>query len=457
MAVTYATTTDAQISQSAATFTYDGTKELIVLPLAFRPTSGSVPASCTGVTIADGSGNTLTLKKDHESFGVILVSTTVVGQAIALFSGMPALATPSALVGGTVTVTPTFDSSVTAWGGHVMQCDMGASGSHPFGAASSVAVLDNITPWPAMPSLTAPAGSLAITHTYMNSGTMSTTSGWVEEFDSTHSGGRSQLQQRQPGVDTAIAVAPVPNGDSRGNALQAFYIEHNNARAESLSDLTLTPGDSVTLTGTLLNNANSGAALRKVGATALDALGSYTAGGASSATASVSNRCAFTPYTSEDGVTHLVEIVSTTSGAVNRGNGVRLTSHLPPSGFARTTLLTVGAPGSLSTTLPGGVDAGFGDQIEYEATKNVSGVDLTFTVNDDGTVTVSGSTTLPDAYTMRYRYWAASQGEWSGAASDFSDWATATFGEGGPEPGTFGLVVNNIVSAIVKNVVNTGY
>jgi hypothetical protein len=442
MAITYKSITAVLSRLGTTTFTLDSTTEFVIVVAGAANNSGTSDLVCTAGNISSDAGvNVLTLQVDRTE-GDTLNS---LGRNVSLLSGKVSNASPGALNTGAsaCTLSLTFNNTLSSgtWAAYVIQCDMGASASHPYKSSEYIFSDTDLDPFDAFASMAVTSGGMALTFSYRHLGTgiaQNTSDGFTERADTTSFGGlRSQVQTKDLSGSENLALVLDPSTGSRYQALQAWYQEVNDCDINSAATAPFEPGETVAFTGTAMDASGAGARMRKVGGTSsYDALGTPSSVTSTTFSAAIPNRPSRTPYTSEDGTTHTVEFVGTTSGAVT-GTATSAYTFSPPTGYARTTLTT---PDLTSASLC--YDCGWtciaGDQIEYESTVNVSGTDVAITVNTDGTVTLDSTPDpLPSGVSFKWRAYDSASELWTGSASNQSDWATwSDGGEAPPSGGT---------------------
>lgn len=360
MAITYAT--DQQVTNSARTFTYDNTKEFLVVA-AHASFSSNTGSSVPSVTITDGSGNVLTLtidRQEDESASWPGAATKL----ILLASGKPASAVPSALVSGTCTLDMTPSGTLSSWQASVIECDMGTSVSHPFRDSEYVFSDASIDPFTAFTSMAVESGGFGIITSFHRSGTIAAVGApWTEQFDSTGAGYRHSLNTADFASSTSYAPQLDPSAAAGFLALFAWYKEVNDPSLTDVDTLPATPGETMTLAGTALDAANSGVRIRMVSTpTAYDALTSYSASSSIAATANMPSMLTEVPFTV--GTSQTVEFVSTASGVAS---GVPFAGSLDvASGYAVVELLTPNTTASESVAANFGVTPAALDQLYYQ-------------------------------------------------------------------------------------------
>lgn len=444
MAMTYATVVAHALSTGSGTttstltgVTVDASWEYVLLHSTGAKTSGTTAVAMTAATISDGT-NTLTLTipaggTNYQSYSL----PTPTSHHSSIAHGRMSAATPGALStsAGACTITLTYSANVGNSSIGLVGLNMGTSASSPFRALEYITSSDAATASITHASMSVEQDGVAIICEW-NSGsgnTFATSSGFTERSDASVNSRRVGFQTQDIGANGSIAPTITPSSSSRINSYLVWFKEVNDADIDTASTSPFEPGETVTFAGTALDASGAGARMRKVGGTSsYDALTGYSASSSIAATAAIANRPSRTPYTSEDGTTHTVEFVGTTSGVVT-GTATSAYTFNPPSGFARTTLTT---PDLTDVSLC--YDCGWtciaGDQIEYESTVNVSGTDVTITVNTDGTVTLDSTPDpLPDGVSFAWRAYDSAAELWTGDASDQSDWATWSDG-GGSSP-----------------------
>lgn len=436
MAITYKSISAVLSRLGTTTFTLDSTTEFVIVVAGCANNSGTADLVCTSGSITSDAGvNSLSLTVDNTQ-GDTLNS---LGRNVSLLSGKVANATPGALNTGAnaCTLVLNFNNTPSAgtWAAYVIQCDMGTSASHPYKDSKYIFSDTNIDPFNAFASMAVTSGGMALTFSYHHLGTgiaQNTTEGFTERADTTSFGGlRSQVQTKDLSGSENLALVLDPSTGSRYQAFQAWYQEVNDADIDTASTAPFEPGETVTFAGTALDVSGAGARIRKVGGTnSYDALTGYSPSSSIAATAAIANRPARTPYTSEDGTTHTIEFIATVSGSATGTATTAITTanFVPPSGYSR---VTITAPDLTANSLLYylGWTSIAGDQIEWDNAVNVSGTDVTITVNADGTVTLdSGVNPMPASVPFKWRAYSTADEQWTGSASDQSDWATATFG-----------------------------
>lgn len=444
MAVTLNTLTTIDITGSgtggSTTFTLASGVEYLQVCLACLKSSGTTAFTLDALTITDGT-NTLTLTSAIIQRNEVWGATT---KNIAIAGGKPSDATPAALTPGTVTISATYNANVNTAGpdGWVFQLDMGTSASSPYRGMAGTGIFSATAtdPFTAFADFDVLQDAFVIAFCLRaNGGTMtvagsSTGGSWTQVDDTSFAGSRGSIQYKASTAsytETALALNPSTAQEHLGFLFQLK--EANDCDIDSAATAPFEPGATVTFTGTAMNASGAGARIRKVGdAASYDAMGTPSSVTSTTFDSTIPNRPSSVPYTSEDGTTHTLEFIATTSGVVT-GTATSAYTFNPPAGFARTTLTTPDLT-EASLCYDFGWTAIAGDQIEYDALVTVSGTDVTILVNTDGTVTLDSSPDpLPDGVTFKWRALDSGSKLWTGSASDLSDWATWSDG-GGSSP-----------------------
>lgn len=437
---------------SAGTFTLNASTEAIIVIWAVQSGGDLAARTLTACTIT-GGGATLTLSADAFYSG----SPNGTGCHVGAGSGFVAAATGGSLptTAGGCTLNFTFSGTVGTVEADVYQIDTTDTSVIPV-AGSGIIQSATANPWDNAASVSAQADSLtfAIEMTHGNSAVARTDpsgftvdAGTDRAATSWSSTGRVQVAQKATVSATTHSWTPQTAATAtRGIAIAVNYTSSSNPDVNTASTAPFEPGETVTFAGTSLNVANSGARIRKVGGTsAYDALTGYSASSAIAATAAIANRPARTPYTSEDGTTHTIEFIATVSGAVSGTPTTAITTNnfVPPTGYSRVTIVTPDLSSASLLSYLGWTSVA-GDQIEWDNSVNVSGTDVTILVNSDGTVTAdSGSSAMPTSVPFAWRAYSTASEQWTGSASNQSDWATATFGA--PSINTAGKVGRSLL------------
>jgi hypothetical protein len=456
MAVTLNTLSTIDTSSGSPQATHSGTFtlaagiEILSLCIGTARASGAASFTCTALTITDGSGNVLTLTPNLYQRSEVVGS---VGWIAAIATGLTSQASPSALVAGTCTVSVTFSVSVSIAGADmfVFQLDSGTSASNPYKgmAGSGIFSATAIDPFDAFPSLSLETGGFAIVFSIRDNGTMGTLTtdsdgAWTQAPDDTSFGSlRGNVQYKA--VTSNYSATPQLNpGVAAASNIGLFYWikEVNDPALTGVTTTPLEPGETITIAGTALDVANTGTRIRKVGGTnAYDNLASFNDSSSTAATDVITNRPARTPYTSEDGTTHTIEFIATLSGVVSGAPTAAITTNdfVPPSGFSRVTIVTPDLTNQSLLSYLGWTSVA-GDQIEWDNTVSVDGTSVTITVNSDGTVSAdSGGSAMPASVPFYWRAYSTASEQWTGSASNQSDWATATFGAAGTASGRLSM------------------
>lgn len=415
---------------NAGTYTHNGSCGLIVLTGGAQ-SSSSAARTITAWSLTDGT-NSVNVELD--------LVAQVTGGARISFAGY---CRPHAswTAGATITQTLTWSGAMSGTASSdIMQFSL-SSVSDPyvsFGQCENTNATALV--WAVYPTITGVAVGDLLVVVAQKSGTgvgwapIATPETYTEPVDLSDASGRRTTQYViATGTGTYDTVLdPTTSASNAGTAIQMQFRENNDPSLTTATTEPFEPGETVTFSGTVLDAANAGARIRKVGGTnAFDALTGYSASSSTAATAVIANRPSRTPYTSEDGTTHTLEFISTkNSGASTSGvatAALTVNDFVPPAGFSRVTIATPDlSSDSLLSAL--GWTSVAGDQIEWDNTVNVSGTDVTITVNDDGTVALdSGVNPMPATVSFKWRAYSTVDEDWTGQASDTSDWATATF------------------------------
>lgn len=436
MAVTY-NDRDNLSYPSSLTFTLNAGVEFLVMPAwATKSTTGAM--TLTSATITDGV-NTLTMTIDGQSSNTAAwASGSNLTHALALCSGKVSAATPSALSAGTCTLALTWSAATTGnnSGATVYQVDTGASSGSLFKAVEFVGSTSAIDPHTAFANMDVQNGGFGLIYVYNEAPwTYSAISGWTAgPAGAAAVSYGAQGWYQNFGADATIAPQPNPAGTApiRFVSLLAWYKEVNDGDIDTASTSPFEPGETVTFAGTALDVTDVGARIRKVGGSnAYDALTGFADSSAIAATAAIPNRPTRTPYTSEDGTTHTVEFVATTSGVVTGTPTAALTTNafVPPAGYSRVTIVTPDVTDASLCSAFGWTPAA-GDQIEWDAEVDVDGVTVTVTVSDAGLVLLDSSPEdMPSTVTGKFRAYDSVAEQWSATQSDMSDWHSWTFGD----------------------------
>ena len=425
---------------TAGTYTHDGSCGLIVLTGGAQSNSSAL-RTISSWTLSDGTNSV--------NVNLSLVAQVTSGARIS-FAGY---CRPHAswTAGATITQTLTWSGTMSGTASSdILQFSL-SSVSDPY---LSYGQCENTNAtalvWAVYPTINNVAVGDLLVYVAHKSGTgvgwaaSTTPETYTETIDiSDASGRRTQQYVIATGTGTYDTVLdPTTSASNAGTAIQLQFRESNDPSLTTATTEPFEPGETVTFSGTVLDAANAGARIRKVGGTlAYDDLTSFTDSSSTAATAVIPNRPTRTPYTSEDGTTHTIEFIATNSGSPTGVATAALTvdDFVPPSGYSRVTIATpdLSSDSLLWPTTSGGVlgwTSVAGDQIEWDNAVNVSGTDVTIVVNDDGTVALdSGVDPMPESVSFKWRAYSTGDEDWTGSASDTSDWATATFGE--PAPG----------------------
>lgn len=447
MAMTFATAVAHALGTGTGTptatltgVTIDASWEYLLLHITGAKSSGTTAVALTAATITDGT-NTLTLTIPT---GGTNYQTYTLGAALSWHSSIAharmSAATPGALStsAGACTITCTYDANVGNCTMGLVGLNMGTSASSPFRALEYITTGDAATASITHASMPVQQDGVAVICEWNSntSATFATSSGFTEVAGSDAAVNSRRLAFQYQNIAADGSTAPVidPSTDQRINSYLVWFKEVNDAALTSAATSPYEPGETVAFTGTAMDVSGAGARIRKVGGTSsYDAMGTPSSVTSTTFSSVIPNRPTRTPYTSEDGTTHTIEFIATTSGVVTGTATTALTTNefVPPSGYSRVTItspdLTVN---SLLYYL--GWTSIAGDQIEWDNAVNVSGTDVTITVNTDGTVTLdSGANPMPASVPFYWRAYSTGDEQWTGSASNQSDWATATFGEGG--------------------------
>lgn len=187
----------------------------------------------------------------------------------------------------------------------------------------------------------------------------------------------------------------------------------------SASTSPFSPGSTVTLAGTLLDQAGAGVQIQKnLSSDVFDALTSYSPSSSIAATGIIPNRPTRVPYTT---ASHTVQFESTSNG-VPTGSRTATVTLNPPSGYSVVEIVT---PDLTSASLLSylGWTAVATDQLEWQSSVVVGDTTVAITVNDDGTwsyvstYTVGGAPAPLPSFSWQYRAWDSTSKTWTSLAT----------------------------------------
>lgn len=317
MAITYKSITAVLSRLGTTTFTLDATTEFVIVVAGAANNSGTSDLVCTAGNISSDAGvNVLTLQVDRTE-GDTLNS---LGRNVSLLSGKVSNASPGALNTGAsaCTLSLTFNNTLSAgtWAAYVIQCDMGASASHPYKSSEYIFSDTNLDPFNAFASMAVTSGGMALTFSYHHLGTgiaQNTSDGFTERADTTSFGGlRSQVQTKNLSGSENLALVLDPSTGSRYQALQAWYQEVNDPAITDVDTLPATPGEALTVTGTALDVVGTGIRLRDVASPSLYETLAVSGVTSSSLTATMPAMLTEVPFTV--GTSATCEAIATLSG-----------------------------------------------------------------------------------------------------------------------------------------------
>lgn len=418
--------------------TWDAAWEYVLMHVAGVPNVTNTTAmSLTAASVSDGT-NTLTLAipaggTNFQTYSLPTAASYFAAIAHARCSD----ATPGALStsAGACTLTMTWSRAVGAHAAGIVGLNMGTSASSPFRALEYITSTDANVASITHASMAVEQDGVAIICQW-NSGSgnsFAQSSGFTERADISVVSRRYGFQTLDIGSNQNLAPVIDPASDARINSYLVWFKEVNDAALTSAATAPFEPGETVTLTGTGLDASGAGARIRKVGGTlAYDDLTGFADTSSTAATATIPNRPSRTPYTT---ASHTVEFIALKSGGGTSGTPTPAYALNPPTGFS---VVEISAPDLTSQSLLSylGWTSVAGDQIEWDNSVNVSGTDVAVTVNADGTIALDSTPNpMPATVTFKWRAYSTADEDWTGQASDLSDWATATVTDGAIEPG----------------------